>query len=303
MICKVDLCNKKSRCLGFCKNHYDQYRKYGRIRDYDVPRGRYCCIDSCNKHSGEGQIVSLDGKHYCLIHYRDIKRNGCSTAYHIPKPKHLKPIKKFCTIDGCDRKHMANGYCSKHYQQIKTYGYGLHRTIRDKNGFIILDNETAVMNIYSKNGVKVAEALIDIDDIPRVSKYKWHLTGSGEDEYIASTINGKFKSLHRYILNYDDELIVDHINRNPKDNRKSNLRIATHSQNLMNTKTRSNNTSGVKGVWYSNTHSRWVAQITVDGKVRCKYLRTKDEAIQKRKEMELEYHGEFAPSWWEENKC
>jgi hypothetical protein len=57
---------------------------------------------------------------------------------------------------------------------------------------------------------------------------------------------------------------IDHINRNPKDNRWSNLRLASHAENQRNTNARANNTSGFKGV--SRNYEKWVAQIRVDGK-------------------------------------
>ena len=61
-------------------------------------------------------------------------------------------------------------------------------------------------------------------------------------------------------------LEVDHINRNPADNRISNLRLATPSENAQNSGVRRDNKSGVRGVsWYSQTQ-KWMAKITVNGK-------------------------------------
>ena len=59
---------------------------------------------------------------------------------------------------------------------------------------------------------------------------------------------------------------VDHINRIPADNRISNLRLATRSQNMANCGTRSTNTSGVKGVYWSKRKNRWIARVQKDGK-------------------------------------
>ena len=43
---------------------------------------------------------------------------------------------KTCSVEGCNGKHVAKGYCSKHYQQMKRYGQILDRTIYDSNEII-----------------------------------------------------------------------------------------------------------------------------------------------------------------------
>ena len=62
-------------------------------------------------------------------------------------------------------------------------------------------------------------------------------------------------------------MVVDHINHNTLDNRKSNLRIVSISENTQNLKeVRKNNTSGVRGVYYSTKRKRWVAQLNINKK-------------------------------------
>ncbi len=60
------------------------------------------------------------------------------------------------------------------------------------------------------------------------------------------------------------EFEVEHKNRNRVDNRFSNLRLATHSQNNCNTPLRKDNTSGHKGVSWSKSCRRWHAYITIN---------------------------------------
>ena len=209
-------------------------------------------------------------------------------------------MKKICSIHGCDNKHEARGYCQKHYRQFMKYGKIPERTLQDKNDFIIL-KDYAIMNLYNKNGEKIKEVLIDIEDVEYVGQYKWSIGASGK--YVSSWGNGTRILLHRFIMNPPKNKIVDHINRDTFDNRKCNLRIATRSQNAMNTKLRADNSSGYKGVYYLKNRNRWRIEITIAGECHVAFSKTKEEAIQKRKEMELEYHGEFASSWWEENQC
>lgn len=81
------------------------------------------------------------------------------------------------------------------------------------------------------------------------------------------------KTLHRahrlawlYVYGYFPAHHVDHINRNPSDNRIANLREATASENLRNTAVPVSNTSGYKGVTFSKAANKWMARCTVNRK-------------------------------------
>lgn len=75
--------------------------------------------------------------------------------------------------------------------------------------------------------------------------------------------------LHRVILGVRSRRVrVDHINRNKLDNRRANLRKATHAQNICNSRFRSNNTSGYRGVYFCKQTKRWRAQIRANGRTR-----------------------------------
>ena len=65
-----------------------------------------------------------------------------------------------------------------------------------------------------------------------------------------------------------DGMEVDHINGDTKDNRLENLRIVTHSDNLKNSKIRTDNKSGVVGVRWDKWRSKWAVQITSQGKMK-----------------------------------
>lgn len=99
--------------------------------------------------------------------------------------------------------------------------------------------------------------------------------------------------LHYYGIEPSSD--IDHINGLPYDNRIENLRLATKSENLCNAKTRVNNTSGRKGVSWSNQSEKWYAYITKHGKMRSLgYYKTFSEAVERREAAEKIYHGEFA---------
>lgn len=107
------------------------------------------------------------------------------------------------------------------------------------------------------------EFVIDADDYEKVSKYTWTKLNTG---YFITTSKRKQILLHRFVTDCHGNEIVDHINNNCSDNRKSNLRIRSHSEKQANQKLSKNNTSGVKGVSFHKSRGKWIASIEKDYK-------------------------------------
>lgn len=192
---------------------------------------------------------------------------------------------KICKVEGCNNKHKAKGYCAKHYMQQRQYGE-IKRTKYDKNEIILYKNYAEIV-LYNNNCNEIGRAIIDLEDVEKIKNYKWSL----KNGYAFNTEVGL---LHRFLNEYPNDMVIDHINLNKLDNRRSNLRICTYSQNNMNTKIKSSNTSGTKGVWWNAKREKWIAEIMIDNK---KYYLgefiNKEEAIKTRKEAEIKYFGEF----------
>lgn len=102
------------------------------------------------------------------------------------------------------------------------------------------------------------------------AKYAGKIAGSFADEYVRITLDQTPYKAHRIaykmMTGRDPEFDIDHRNTNPHDNRWSNLRVATVSQNTQNKRTYKNNSSGVKGVSWDTNQGKWLAQINVHGK-------------------------------------
>ena len=109
---------------------------------------------------------------------------------------------------------------------------------------------------------------------------------------------GAVKLLHRVIWCYMTGewpvSQIDHIDGNPKNNKWSNLRLATNTQNSRNSGKPKNNTSGFKGVSWCKRDKVWRAQIDANKKVyRLGDFLTKEEAYKAYCKACLKYHGEF----------
>ena len=139
---------------------------------------------------------------------------------------------------------------------------------------------------------KGEEFYFDLEDYDKIKDYCWYISKTGY--VISQDSEHKAIRMHRLVMNVtDSKVLIDHIYHNKTDNRKSQLRIVSASQNGMNTVRRKDNTSGVTGVSLDN--NRWLAQITCDGKlIRLGRFNTFDEAVSARKLAEEKYFGEYA---------
>jgi hypothetical protein len=95
---------------------------------------------------------------------------------------------------------------------------------------------------------KGRRAVIDDEDYYRVSRFKWSYTQNGSNGYAIHASNAGRFYLHRFLMNAGKGDLIDHINGDSLDNRRSNLRICDKSVNNRNRK-------NVKG--YSKHTSRY----------------------------------------------
>ena len=125
-------------------------------------------------------------------------------------------------------------------------------------------------------------AFVDETDYERLNQFKWYAQQVESGDYYAvrkERRNGKVKKIymHREILDAQPGQYVDHIHFQTLDNRKSEIRTCTHSQNCQHARLASNSTTGYKGVRCPKTKAGFEAYIAKDGKRR--YLGSFRDAI------------------------
>ena len=127
--------------------------------------------------------------------------------------------------------------CSKHRSQwYRHHGFN-DDTIYAPNEYVLHDDYAEII-LKNAKSEEVGRAIIDLDDVEKCKPYKWHIR---QRKYVIASIPEGIRSgtkkmhLHRLISGYfDNDLNIDHINHNPLDNRKSNLRITNMQTNATN---------------------------------------------------------------------
>lgn len=116
--------------------------------------------------------------------------------------------------------------------------------------------------------IKIAgEAACKVDDADwhLVHDLKWHLLTAAPNHVYAASGKGNRILMHRLITGAEKGVVVDHINGDCLDNRRSNLRLCTRRENLCNRKRASNSTQPYKGVHKFKRGSRWGASVRCNG--------------------------------------
>jgi len=139
-------------------------------------------------------------------------------------------------------------------------------------------------------------AIVDAEDYLRLSSYKWCAVKEGRTWY-AKTFrrDGMPLSMHRLITRAPKGLLVDHINHNGLNNRRSNLRLCTHKQNQRNRRPNRGGTSEYKGVHWSKNRKKFRAMICNNSKIiHLGYFQDETEAAKAYDKKAKELFGEFA---------
>lgn len=150
------------------------------------------------------------------------------------------------------------GYCSTHYERRRSGKPLNKRTVHDYRPAIIEGDIARIpLGLDAKDGYAVVDA-----EFAGLDKYKWYANGLG---YAIRNLNVGCRFIHHEIVGKPPVgLVVDHINRNVRDNRASNLRIVSQRVNSRNSKLNSKGKTPYHGVSWSKLDKKWSSRLTLN---------------------------------------
>ncbi len=142
------------------------------------------------------------------------------------------------------------------------------------------------------------KALVDAKDFEWLSQWKWGVGTDRGTQYAIRKIRRDGKrttiTMHQMILNTPTGMVSDHVNGNGLDNRRSNLRVCSYSNNAMNRKAQKG-TSKYKGVSLHSIGGKWKSRIKTKGKIyNLGHFGTEEEAAKRYDEAAVQIFGEYA---------
>lgn len=177
---------------------------------------------------------------------------------------------------GCLQKEAVSKYCKNNYTKNNQYD---------------LSGEHGIG--YTLNGIRF---FFDKEDFWKIKDKCWYISKAG---YLYSKRKTGTFLMHRVIMELPEGCkdVVDHLNHNPLDNRKNNLRVTTQGKNCYNKSKQSNNTSGCPGVTFDKSKNKWVAFISYARKnIFIGRYDKYEDAVTARKRAEEKYFGEYSYS-------
>lgn len=242
---------------GVCANCHKVF-ELSRKQAERIKQGKsvYCCMECGFEKNGKSRIV---------IH--DIPCCKCGTLF-TPTRQQYKSYKY--------NNNVSISYCSDECRYKRDYPF----TPNEDYVIVYVGNDEVLLDwdIFEDYGRTIYIAYDKRNGYKTVSVFH----------------NGCKKRLARYILDVTGSNIeIDHINGNTLDNRRSNLRIVTHTENMWNKDNYKNNTSDIKGV-HLNKKGLWVARIQV-GKDRLFLGSSKDKSVAEKLRLDAEkkYFGKY----------
>ena len=204
-----------------------------------------------------------------------------------------------CVCDCGNTIKKTNDYLN--HSKIPSCGCWAKKKLAQRSSKLIkwtqIDDNTMMGITNNLGGIEFTIDIIDFDKCKDIcwSAQKSH---SSDTYYIhgKTKYNGNCEYIHRYIFNLssEDKNVVDHINHDGTDNRRSNLRIVTHSQNAMNM-ANYKNPNKQHGVNWNDEIKKWVVEIWANKQ---RFLlgtyNSYTQAVSIRKEAEEKYFGEYS---------
>lgn len=267
-----------------------------------LPNNSVCYV--CGKDKSYIKLRRFNEYCLCEKHYNQLINNHKITD---PSPrKHKKSDEEIkCCVCGDIKMGSIEGkpYCRKHYIQMTRHNK-LIDTIYDENEWVDYGDYYECI-LKNKNSEEVGRTKIDKEDYKLLKNFKLYMRKSSNKNYVYFSEQGTSKkyAVHRYLLGlsgekYSIDRVVDHINGDSLDNRRSNLRICTQHQNSQNGR-KKNKIVGVKLINNYNGYNycKWSASICSNYKnIHIGYYNSYEEAAIARIKKEEEICGEYGPN-------
>lgn len=220
-----------------------------------------------------------------------------------PSDNTVKRARWLCQCD-CGNQTVVEGSVLKNGKTLSCGCLMVEKTIQrnisnKKSNKYDLSGEYGIGYTYNKSKDGINYFYFDLEDYDKIKDYCWNID---DNNYIKTyDDNRKMKiSMHRLIMGLinDDnktKIYVDHKKHITYDNRKSELRIVTNTENQMNKIKQSNNNSGVPGVSWHKRDKVWVSYITLNkNKIYLGKYKNFEDAVNVRKDAEEKYFGKYS---------
>ena len=161
----------------------------------------------------------------------------------------------------------------KSHKELHSYIKNIRREangmlIKCINNYTINENDICYLEIINTKQEK-AICSFDYDDLDTIQQHSWTIRKDAQGHY---RVKSEGKDLHQFLYNYDIEsYCVDHIDRNPLNNCRNNLRITSHSTNSTNARARTESKTNIRGVYFRAARpgiskDSWICEWSEDGK-------------------------------------
>lgn len=188
--------------------------------------------------------------------------------------------------------------CQKHRMQFRNYGKFFDSNKITCNDFneISQDDNFAYISLYDKYGNKIHKARIDKEDVDKIKQIRWRVSIKRGKVYVVggSPTKNNMEYLARFILDYNGELEVDHIDGNTLHNEKDNLRVVERYKNTYNLKYKFNSKTKIRGVSYNEKRDIYVVDFSHNkNRIYFKNFKNIEDAVYIRYLCEIYFYKEY----------
>jgi hypothetical protein len=208
-----------------------------------------------------------------------------------------------CDIKVASDASTSDAYINPLSRSESMQDHTVSATTSTVNPFTPLTIKTTAAIIHLSKGM---HALVDAADFDVVSRYFWNPIQANTGKFYVcrkASEENPYGSLHRFLMQARRGEVVDHWDRNPLNNRRENLRVCTHQQNVWNRSADRRSGSGFKGVHFFKPTKRWQAHIRVNNKkIHLGYFPTVEDAARAYDAAAIEHFGEYAKTNFNQDK-